>query len=342
MGGPALQTLIETSAMWLMLGLLALLIFLAHRAYKAVSEGSWRSWLNNKTSTFFGRLQLLVTVLALCFSIVSSRYYLMVPDLADAHWCFNEPERPGKRAAELSDDENPLTPDRNTAASTDAGEPTAETLVDESILTPEELAAARQEADRLRGKQSRHTTRRLWATVQDAPDDAAYDQRKGVEMRDGESILTPEELEAARQEVRELRGKVTRNEIKRQFATVWDEPDDAAYDQRKAKELGISPAAVAGDRARYRTQDTLAKMEAMNETAPRLRSWMDRADNSAVGLHRVRWKRYRDAKKACPRVISQTAKFLTYILLVPLLVYLSLFVLKWLFLGTIKESDGEK
>lgn len=61
-----------------------------------------------------------------------------------------------------------------------------------------------------------------------------------------------------------------------------DSPDDAAYDLKKSRELGIPREAVGGARGDYRTEDTLAAMERLRGEAPITGGWLQVPENFAV------------------------------------------------------------
>ena len=68
----------------------------------------------------------------------------------------------------------------------------------------------------------------------------------------------------------------------RNQVTETDNPDDAAYDLEKSRELGIPRVAIGGARDQYRDEDALAKMQRLAKEAPSTSRWLQDSDNYAV------------------------------------------------------------
>ena len=90
-------------------------------------------------------------------------------------------------------------------------------------------------------------------------------------MADGDFILSEED----RAKLRERMGQVedTRRDLtdQRNAIVETDSPDDAAYDLKRSKELGIPRAAVGGDRDGHKVQQKFEELNPLAEEAPKSR-----------------------------------------------------------------------
>lgn len=71
-------------------------------------------------------------------------------------------------------------------------------------------------------------------------------------------------------------------DVRRNVLLTEESPDDAAYDQRKASELGTEPIAIAVDRERYKREDDIFSLSKLSKDNPRLGAWARKPDNYAV------------------------------------------------------------
>jgi len=94
--------------------------------------------------------------------------------------------------------------------------------------------------------------------------------------------LTPEERQEALQGMTFGRSGDADFAMQRNSVLETDEPDDAAYDLKKAQELGVPRMAVAGDRDRFRRQDEVQAKQTAREKSPKFHDWLSNPDNYAV------------------------------------------------------------
>lgn len=107
-------------------------------------------------------------------------------------------------------------------------------------------------------------------------------------MADGDFILSEED----RAKLRERMGQVedTRRDLtdQRNAIVETDSPDDAAYDLKRSKELGIPRAAVGGDRDGHKVQQKFEELNRLAEEAPKSRRWLAEPDNYAIARDEVK------------------------------------------------------
>ena len=107
-------------------------------------------------------------------------------------------------------------------------------------------------------------------------------------MADGDFILSEED----RAKLRERMGQVedTRRDLtdQRNAIVETDSPDDAAYDLKRSKELGIPRAAVGGDRDGHKAQQKFEELNRLAEEAPKSRRWLAEPDNYAIARDEVK------------------------------------------------------
>jgi len=107
-------------------------------------------------------------------------------------------------------------------------------------------------------------------------------------MADGDFILSEED----RAKLRERMGQVedTRRDLtdQRNAIVETDSPDDAAYDLKRSKELGIPRAAVGGDRDGHKAQQQFEELNRLAEEAPKSRRWLAEPDNYAIARDEVK------------------------------------------------------
>jgi len=94
--------------------------------------------------------------------------------------------------------------------------------------------------------------------------------------------FTPDDRDELRKRLDERQKRDAEFMQQRNTYVETDNPDDAAYDLKKAKELEIPRVAIAGARDEYKAEDTLARMERMNQQAPKTSAWLQVPDNYAV------------------------------------------------------------
>lgn len=100
-------------------------------------------------------------------------------------------------------------------------------------------------------------------------------------MPDG---FTPSEEDVAelRRRRAERLGRESDLTDQRNAVLETDSPDDAAYDLKKSRELGIPREAIGGARDQYRNDDVLAQMEKLRTKAPKTSAWLAEPENYAI------------------------------------------------------------
>ena len=97
-------------------------------------------------------------------------------------------------------------------------------------------------------------------------------------MNNDKLTLTPEERQEALQGMTFGRSGDADFAMQRNSVLETDEPDDAAYDLKKAQELGVPRMAVAGDRDRFRRQDEVQAKQTAREKSPKFHDWLSNPD----------------------------------------------------------------
>ena len=94
--------------------------------------------------------------------------------------------------------------------------------------------------------------------------------------------FTPDDQDELRERIRARKAQQDAFKDQRNVYVETDNPDDAAYDLKKARELGIPREAIGGLREDYRADDALLKIEKLRAEAPKTSSWLRAPDNYAV------------------------------------------------------------